>query len=162
FQSAVSASKSAFEAAMPLGRSWAPANEAIPNQLSRTAHVAILLIGWARVKIIVRDSCAGRKQGQHQTALGVAQERSFWSRRDAVGRDQERPGGNGIGRSAMVLAQLAPDPLLEPAAVGVDHQSVAIRDAGPERAAEGAAEQRVQVAVQESARRQTVARHDED
>ena len=60
-------------------------------------------------------------------------------RRDSVGRYEKGPGGNGIARRAMILAQLALGPLPEPAPVGIDNEGISIRDAGPERAAEGAA-----------------------
>ena len=40
----------------------------------------------------------------------------------------------------MILAQLALGPLPEAAAVGIDDEGISIRDAGPERAPEGAAE----------------------
>ena len=78
-------------------------------------------------------------------------------RRDAVGSYEKGPGGDGIARRAMILAQLALGPLLEAAAVGIDNEGISIRDAGPERAPEGAAEQPVQVGMEESARRQPVA-----
>src|SRR5262249_49249240 len=67
------------------------------------------------------------------------------SRGDPIGRDEEGPGGNGIARGAMILAQLPLGPLPEAAPVGIDHEGIAIRDAGPKRAPEGAAEQPVQV-----------------
>ena len=79
------------------------------------------------------------------------------SRCDAVGRYEKGPGGNGIARRAMILAQLALGPLPEAAPVGIDNEGISIRDAGPERAPEGAAEQPVQVGMEESARRQPVA-----
>ena len=84
------------------------------------------------------------------------------SRRDAVGRYEKGPGGNGIARRAMILAQLALDPLLGAAPVGIDNEGISIRDAGPKRTPEGAAEQPVQVGMEESARRQPVAGCDHD
>ena len=84
------------------------------------------------------------------------------SRRDAVGRYEKGPGGNGIARRAMILAQLALGLLPEAAPVGIDNEGISIRDAGPERAPEGAAEQPVQVGMEESARRQPVAGCDHD
>ena len=56
----------------------------------------------------------------------------------------------------MILAQLALDPLLGAAPVGIDNEGISIRDAGPKRTPEGAAEQPVQVGMEESARRQPV------
>src|SRR5271157_3745064 len=84
------------------------------------------------------------------------------SRRDAVGRYEKGPGGNGIARRAMILVQLALGPLPEAAPVGIDNEGISIRDAGPKRAPEGAAEQPVQVGMEESARRQPVAGCDYD
>ena len=62
----------------------------------------------------------------------------------------------------MILAQLALGLLPEAVAVGIDDEGISIRDAGPERAPEGAAEQPVQVGMEESARRQPVAGCDDD
>ena len=62
----------------------------------------------------------------------------------------------------MVLAQLALGLLPEAAPVGIDNEGISIGDAGPKRAAEWAAEQPVQVGMEESARRQPVAGNDDD
>ncbi len=62
----------------------------------------------------------------------------------------------------MILAQLALGPLPEATPIGIDNEGISIRDAGPERAPERAAEQPVQVGMEESARCQPVAGCDDD
>jgi len=49
-------------------------------------------------------------------------------RRDAVGRNEEGPGGDGIARRAMVLSQLALGPQPEAAPVGIDNEGISIRE----------------------------------
>src|SRR5207302_6434248 len=65
-------------------------------------------------------------------------------------------------RGVVILLQLAGDALLEGAAVGVRDQRVTVRNAGPERAAEWAGEELVQVGMQQPARRQAIVGLDED
>ena len=60
----------------------------------------------------------------------------------------------------MILAQLALGSLPEAAPVGIDDEGISVGDAGPERAPERAAEQPVQVGMEEPARRQPVAGRD--
>ena len=62
----------------------------------------------------------------------------------------------------MILAQLALGLLPEAAAVGIDNEGISIGDTGPERAPEGAAEQPVQVGMEQAARCQAVAGRDQD
>src|SRR4051812_10538242 len=59
FQDAVIANRSAFEAAIPLGRSSATASEAMNSHPGKTAHAATLAVAWARVGIIVEVSRVG-------------------------------------------------------------------------------------------------------
>jgi hypothetical protein len=62
----------------------------------------------------------------------------------------------------MALAQLALGLLPGAAAVGIGNEGIPIGDTGPERAPEGAAEQPVQVGVEQAARGQPVAGRDHD
>ncbi len=57
----------------------------------------------------------------------------------------------------MILAQLSLGLLPDAVPVGIDDEGIAIWDAGPERAPEGAGAQSMQVGMEESARRQPVA-----
>ena len=111
-----------------------------------------------------RDFDAGnhRRAGPTPTFHHGAVGRLRASRRDAVGRYEKGPGGNGIARRAMILAQLALGPLPEAVPVGINNEGISIRDAGPKRAPERAGKQPVQVGMEESARRQPVAGCDDD
>ena len=73
------------------------------------------------------------------------------SRRDAVGRDEEGAGGDGIARLAMVFAQLALGLLPGAVAVGIDDEGVSVGDPGPERAPQGPPEQLVQAGMEQAA-----------
>ena len=82
--------------------------------------------------------------------------RAALRRRDAVGRYEKRPGGDGIARRPIIFAQLALGPLPEPVPIGIDDEGISIRDAGPEWTAERAAEESVQVGMEDPARREPV------